>query len=394
MTAGFPKSPRLPARAWSWSLRLSIMDRYILTELILPFLFGVGTFSSLGVSVDSLFELIRKVTEAGLPLTIAAKVFLLKLPQFIVYAFPMATLLSNLMTYSRLSSDSELTALKACGVSLYRMIVPALALCFFITGLTFAFNELIVPTTNYQATQTLAKALNEEGPSFSEKNIVYQQYTEVDQPNGDKEDVLTRIFYAKGFDGKEMSGLTVLDFSQQDLNQIISAKTAIWNNSQSLWDFFNGTIYVVSADGSYRNIVKFANQQFKIPRTPLDLASQKRDYDEMNIAQSLDYLELLKQSGSREKIQKLKVRIQQKYALPFVCVSFGLVGAALGSRLERTGRATGFALSILIIFAYYLLAFVSGAIAQLGIITPFLGAWLPNVFGITAAGALLVRSAR
>ena len=376
-------------------LGLTVMDRYITWELILPFLFGVGAFSSLGVSVGALFDLIRRVTESGLPMSIAAQVFLLKFPEFVSYSFPMATLLATLMAYSRLSSDSELTALKACGVSVYRMIVPALLLCVAVTGLTFMFNELIVPSANYQATLTLEKAMNEEKPAFQENNILYQEFKKADQPNGESIDQLSRLFYAKRFDGKQMQGLTVLDFSQDGLSQIVSSKTAVWNPGQNTWDFFNGTIYVVSADGSFRNIVTFKNQQLQLPREPLDLASKRRDYNEMNIAQSREYLALLEKSGNEDKIQKLKVRIQQKYALPFVCLSFGLVGAALGTKLNRrTGRATGFAISIIIIFAYYLLAFISSAIAQRGIISPFIGAWLPNFFGLAAAGILLTRSSK
>lgn len=369
------------------------MDRYIATELVPPFLFGVGAFSSLGVSIDALFELIRRVTESGLPISTAVQVLLLSFPQFIAYAFPMSILLANLMTYSRLSSDSELIALKASGVSVYRMILPALMVCLLVTGLTFAFNELIVPSANYQATVTLAKALNEEDPSFQERNILYQEFRPVEE-DGKKEDTLSRLFYAKEFDGDRMRGLTILDFSQEGLDQIVSAKSAVWNANEKAWDFSDGTIYVVSADGSFRNIIKFDTQQLKLPRAPLDLASQPRDYDEMNIAQSLEYLELLKQSGSEDKIRKLRVRIQQKYALPFVCVAFGLVGAALGSRLDRGGRATSFAISLVIIFSYYLLTVIFGSIAQLGMITPFLGAWLPNLFGLSAATLLLMRSSR
>ncbi|MCU0570281.1 MAG: LptF/LptG family permease [Oculatellaceae cyanobacterium Prado106] len=387
-------SPSLSPQNWGRFFKLSIMDRYLALELLLPFLFGVGVFSALGVSVDALFDLIRKITESGLSFAIAAQIFLLRFPQFVAYSFPMATLLATLMTYSRLSSDSELTALKACGVSVYRMVVPALGICCLITGLTFAFNELLVPAANYQASITLAKALNEEIHPFSESNIRYEEYKTVEQPNGEKESVMSRLFYAKRFDGRQMLGLTILDFSQEGLEQIVSAKAASWNGKQSVWDFSDGTIYVVSSDGAFRNIVTFDNQQLKLPRAPLDLASRRRDYDEMNIAESTEYLELLRQGASEDQIRKLQVRIQQKYALPFVCIAFGLVGAALGARLERTGRATGFAISLAIIFGYYLLAVVSGSIAQLGYIPVLLGGWLPNIFGLITALLLLVRSSR
>jgi lipopolysaccharide export system permease protein len=376
-----PQPNPSPFQALRNFFKFSVMDRYLAIELLLPFLFGVGVFSSLGVSVDALFDLIRKITESGLSFAIAAKIFLLRFPQFVAYSFPMATLLATLMTYSRLSSDSELTALKACGVSVYRMVLPALAICCLITGLTFAFNELIVPAANYQSAITLAEALQEDNPPFSERNIRYEEYKKITLPNGESEQALSRLFYAKKFDGERMQGLTILDFSQEGLEQIVSAKSAQWNSQQSLWDFFDGTIYVVSTDGAFRNIVTFENQQLKLPRAPLDLATRKRNYDEMNIAEASGYLDL-------------QVRIQQKYALPFVCIAFGLVGAALGSHLERAGRATGFAISLGIIFGYYLLTIVFGSIAQLGYISPVLGGWLPNLFGLIAAGLLLIRSSR
>jgi lipopolysaccharide export system permease protein len=382
---------------WTTWLGLSVMDRYIVKELILPFLFGVGAFSSLGLSIGALFELIRKVTESGLSVGLALQVLALKFPQFIAYAFPTSMLLATMTTYSRFSSDSELVALKACGVSIYRMIAPALALCLVVTGLTFAFNELIVPAANYRATMTMQAALNERDKPFQERNILYQEFKPASKRKGDRAPSkdLNRLFYAKEFDGQQMNALTILDFSQSGLSQIVSAKSAQWSEASQTWDFKDGTIYAVSPDGSFKNILKFEDHRLNLPRTPLDLASRKRDYDEMNIAQSLENLELIQQTGDDDAIQKLKVRIQQKYALPFVCVMFGLVGAAVGSRFERTtGRATGFAVSILLVFAYYLLAFISGALAQRFVISPFLGGWLPNFAGILAAIALIVRSAK
>lgn len=394
MTSDVSKSLQPQGSLWSWLPKLSVMDRYIATELSLPFLFGVGAFSSIGVSVGALFELIRRVTESGLSFAIAFEVLALKMPEFIVYSFPMSVLLATLMTYSRLSSDSELVALRGCGVSIYRLAYPAVVLSLLVTGLTFAFNELIVPAANYRAAITLERALNQDRPPFQDRDILYQEFQQVSDPDGGRRDVLARIFYAREFDGEAMEGLTILDFSREGLDQIVSAKTAIWNTSGNTWDFFNGTIYVVSADGSFSNILKFEEQQLQLPRAPLDLASRGRDYGEMSISQSLDYMQLLRQSGNERKIRKLQVRIQQKYALPFICVAFGLVGAALGTRPQRTGRATSFAISVVIIFSYYLLAFISGALAQTGFLSPFIGAWLPNFFGAGAGGLLLMRAAR
>ncbi len=372
----------------------SVMDRYIAAQLLMPFLFGVGAFSSIAISVGAVFDLVRKVVESGLPIGIALNVFLLKLPYFIVLAFPMSTLLTTLMTYSRLSSDSELIALRGCGVSIYRLVLPAVILSFLVTGITFLFNEQIVPAANYQATLTLERALQEEKPVFQDRNIFYPEYQEVKQPDGSTANVLTRLFYADQFDGERMKGLTIVDRSKGSVNQIVVADSAMWNPVQNTWDFFNGTIYLVAPDSTYRNILRFEHQQLQLPRTPLDVAEKGRDYNEMNIADSRKRLEKTRPSGDEKKIRKLQVRIQEKIAFPFVCVVFGLVGATLGTKPQRTGRATSFGISLIIIFSYFLLRVVGNALGLSGILSPWMSAWLPAIFGFAAGGLLLIRAAR
>ncbi|ABA21260.1 permease YjgP/YjgQ [Trichormus variabilis ATCC 29413] len=375
-------------------LPFTIMDRYLTSELLPTFLFGVGAFSSIGVTIDAVFELVRRVVESGLPVSIAVQVFLLKLPNFIVLAFPMSTLLATLMTYSRLSSESELIALRGCGVSVYRMVMTAVMLSFVVTGLTFLFNEQIAPAANYQATLTLDKALKSDKPKLKQQNIFYPEYRDIQEKDGTKNRILTRLFYADQFDGKQMKGLTIIDRSTDGLNQIVVAESAEWNGAQSIWDFYNGTIYLVAPDRSYRNILRFEKQQLKLPRTPLSLAEQSRDYGEMNIAQALDQLNIERLGGDRQKIRKLEVRIQQKFALPFVCVVFGLVGAAMGTIPQRTGKGTSFGISVIVIFSYYLLGFITGALGQAGVFSPFIGAWLPNFIGLGVGIFLLVRVAQ
>ncbi len=370
------------------------MDRYIASELILPFLFGVGAFSSLGIAIGTLFDLVRQVTDSGLPLEIAVQVLLLQMPRFVSYAFPMSMLLATLMAYSRLSSDSELIALRSCGVSLYRFVAPAVVLSLVVTGMTFLLNELVVPAANYQASTVLEKALNEEGPSFEESNIFYPEYGEITQPNGEKIRGLKRLFYADQFDGERMKGLTILDWSEESLNQVVTAESAVWNPEQNTWDFFDGTIYLISSDASYRNVLRFENQQLKLPKAPLNLTVKDFQSDEMNISQLLKLMDTEQIGGDTKKFRKLQLRIQQKLSFPFVCLVFGVVGAALGTRPKRSSKATSFAISIAIIFAYYLSGFITNALGLSGILSPFMAAWLPNLFCLGAGGLLLVGAVR
>ncbi|NET30741.1 MAG: YjgP/YjgQ family permease [Cyanothece sp. SIO1E1] len=378
----------------SFQPHLPILDRYIFTELLPPLLFSIGAFSSIGVAIGTVFDLVRRVTESGLPLTIAFQVLILKLPEFIAYALPTSILFATLMTYSRLSSDSELVAFRSCGVSIYRLVTPALLISLIVTGVTFWFNEMVVPAANYQATQTLRNALNQENSALLSNNIFYPEYREVIQPNGTKTRNLRRLFYADQFDGQRMQGLTVLDWSQQGLSQIVTSESAIWNSTQNVWDVFDGTIYLVAPDASYRNIVRFDKKQLSLTKSPFDAAVMGRDPYEMNIAQAREYLAVLRFSEDERKVLMLEVRIQQKMSFPFVCLVFGLVGATLGIRPQRTSKATSFGISVGIIFGYYFLSFIIGGLGLVSIITPFMAAWLPNFLGFGISGMLLTRAAR
>nr|WP_290223057.1 LptF/LptG family permease [Trichocoleus desertorum] len=366
-------------------LKLSIMDRYLITELLPPFLFGVAAFSAIGLAVGVFFDLVQKITDAGIPFSTALQIFSLQVPNFVTLSLPMSILLATLMVYSRLSGDSEIVALRGCGVSIYRLIVPALIVSLIATGITFFLNELVVPSSNYQGEVLLEKAVSQDKLAFREKNIFYQEFS------GKK---LARIFYAHDFNGQRMQNLTILDFSKEELNQIVEAESAVWNVEQSTWDFANGTIYIVAPDGSSQNLLKFERHQLRLPRAPLDLANKKRKTDQMNIAQVQERLVLLEQEGNQKEIRKYRVRIQQKLALPFICVALGLVGAALGTTSRRTNTSTGFGISILIIFGYYLIAFISNALGETGAFSPFLAGWLPILVGLTAGGALLLRATR
>lgn len=386
--------PKFKSAFFNFSGGISVMDRYLIAELLPPFLFGVGLFSSVAVTIGTLFDLMRKISDAGLAPAIAMKIFLLQLPYFVAFALPASMLLATLITYSRLSSDSELIALRSFGIHIYRLLMPAICLGIVVTGTCFWLNEFVVPAAKYEATQTLQIALNRQQKDFQESNIIYPEYNKVTQADGRRKEVMTRLFYAEEFDGERMRGLTVLERSRSGVNGIVVSESAVWNQAQNTWDFYNGTTYLVAPDGSYQHIMRFEHQQLQLPRAPLDFARRGRDYAEMNIVQALEELKLISLSNDSKKIRKLEIRIHQKIALPFSCLIFGLVGSILGIRPQRTNKATGFGISVLIIFAYYLLMTLGDVFGLGGILPPEIAAWLPNIFGITMGSWLLWRLAR
>jgi len=376
-----------------FSFPSSVLDRYIISEIMAPFLFGVGLFSSLGFAVGVLFDLVRRVTEFGLPLSVAMQVALLSAPQFIAYAFPMSILLATLMAYSRLAADSELIALRSVGTSVYRIVFPAVIISLAVTVLTFLFNDVVVPRANYYAALTLEQALTGDRPHFQENNIFYPEYGEIVDEQGQHRQVLKRLFYAEQYDGNAMHNLTVIDRSEGTVSQIITSESAQWDPGRNHWDFFNGVIYLLSSDGSFRNILRFEREQLQLPSTPFDLAQRVRDNTEMTIAEARAYLKLLDQGGDPQERRKIMVRLHQKVSFPFACLIFGLVGAALGTR-SQGGKATSFAISVVMIFCYYTLFTTTGALGVAGVLEPIPAAWLTNVLGLVLGGGILLQAAR
>lgn len=371
-----------------FKLKLSLLDRYIIKEVIIFFLFSVGLFSSLGVAIGTISDLAHKVTEYNLPIKTAIKIFWLTIPEFVAYALPISVLLATLLTYGRLSSHSELIALRSIGISIYRLMISALLFSIVITSVTFIFNEFIVPAANWQAIILQEKYIQSETSLWQKQDIFYPEYELLDRGKQESVRQLKRLFYAEGFDGKLFYNLTVLNWSVGTLTQIITCETAQWNNYQHIWDFFQGKIEYLSASKTEH----FTHQQFPFTQSLLIVSRQEIDPFEMNIFQAQDYLKIIQASGDYKKSLLYQVRIQQKIAFPFICLVFACIGSTIGISSQKINRARGFGLCVGIVFSYYLLAFLMGALGIVGILPPSLAAWLPNLLGFTVSGWLLAKS--
>jgi lipopolysaccharide export system permease protein len=367
------------------------MDIYLVRELITPFFFSVGIFSALGVTIGTVSDLSYKIVNSDLAFISAVQIFCLKIPEYIAYGLPISVLLTTLITYSRLSKDSELVALRSCGVSIIRLVTPALILSLLVTFLTFIFNELIVSNANYQATTILVEQLNEQRQFLLRKDIFYPEYVEVKEDNGQNHKQLKTLFYAQEFDGENMQSLTILDTEKKGLNKVIVSEKGTWNNKHQVWDLFNGVIYDVKTNPLIATESFFKQKQFALSKTPLELAAKSKDPYEMNIIQSEEYIKLLRLLGDEKNVLMFQVRTAQKISFPFVCIIFALVGSSLGCLPNTANKATSFGLCVAIIFGYYFISFFIGSLGLIGLISPFMAAWIPNLLGLLIGVYLLFK---
>ena len=375
---------------------LPLMDRWLLQELVGPLLFGIAAFTAVSLSVGVVFELVRRVAESGLPPQVAVQVLMLRLPGFLVLAFPMATLMATLLAYSRLSGSSELTALRSVGVGTTRMVVPALALALAMSLLTFLFNDLIVPRTNLVASQTLERALGKAVTNQSGDNILYSRFGRVKQEeNGDSIRQLTQLFYARKFRNGSMQDVTLLDFSRIGQRQMLMAEKGHWNEAQAMWEFSNGRIVNVDEKTGSTTSARFDRYLYPLTQDPVEVAKLPTDISTMTVGQALRAERLQTEANNLKEARRLRVRIQEKFAFPAICLVFGLIGSSLGVRPHaRTSRSQGFGISVLLIFGYYLMSFIVSSLGITGTLTPFVAAWLPVVVGLASGGLLLRQASR
>ena len=374
--------------------RIPLLDRWLLGELISPLLFGLTLFTVVSLSVGVMFDLVRKIVESNLPWMIAVQVLLLKLPSFLVISFPMATLIASLLAYSRLSANSELTALRSVGVTASRMIAPAIALALLMTGLTFVFNDVIVPRTNRSAEFTMQRALGKAIAAEKGDDIIYSRFGRVTGPDGDAGKGLTQLFYATKFRDGKMIGVTVLDFSRFGFTQMLVADHANWSEAQAKWEFNDGKILTLTPSGS-TTTADFDRYFYPLSSAPLRIAKLPKDANNMTVSEAIEAEQLLSDAGDRKEARRLRVRIQEKFTVPMACLVFGLIGSSLGARPNsRTSRSQGFGISVVLIFVYYVLSFSFSSLGVKGTLDPLLAAWVPVLISLAGGGVLLRQASR
>ena len=365
---------------------ISLIDRWLLGQIIPPMIFAISAFTVISLSVGVMFDLIRKIVEYGLPLLKAMQALLYSLPSFLVLSFPMAVLLSTLLSYGKLSGNSELLALKSLGITTSRIIAPAIAVSIFMTGLTFYFNDNLVPNSNRLAEITLRSGV---GSSFNtekaKNNIIFSRKgsrTDTNNKPTKTNTYLTHIFYASRFENNTMREVTVLDFSRVNIKQILTAKSAIFNRDDSSWVFSDGSIVSTDSKGQTTSI-KFKQYIYPFVEGPLDLAKVPKDASDMSLKEALEAEKIYKKIGDLKQIRKIQVRIQEKFTLPCACLVFGLIGSILGSQSNlRSSKSQGFGLSVILILIYYVMSFVCSSFGVKGLLPPIIAAWFPVLISL------------
>lgn len=361
---------------------MRIAYRYIFRELLGPLLFGVAAFVTILAAGGPLMELTKLAFQGVAGLDILT-LFALSLPAFVVLTLPMSMLLAALLGFGRLSGDSEMVAMYASGMSLYRAAVPVVLLAALMTGLTIFLNEAVVPRS-IEAANRLEDRLKAQVREQKQLELRLPQY------NGRSEEV--GIVRAQTFDPRtgEMGKITVQYFLRGVPVRVLYAESAT-RSSEYHWTLRNGWYRDLRPD-STAPAGSFTAWDLRIQQTLGEMEDQSRKPREMSLAQLQRHLGLLHRQGRYSETPPYEVAWWNRFALPFACVVFALVGMPLGLRPHRTSGGLGLGMSIVIIFIYWVVWEYTGNMGAQGRLPPFVASWLANGLGLGVGLALLARA--
>lgn len=358
---------------------------YILKEILPIFFIGLMIFTII-LLMDKILKLIELVVNRGGSLSNILMIFLFISPSFLIITIPVAVLLGTLLTFGRLSSDGEITAFKASGISLYQLFLPIsiFALATFLLTSFLVFYGL--PWGNIGFKDTLYRLAQSKADIEIKERIFNDAFSGL-------------VVYVDRvpLQGNHMEGILIYDQREKGKsNTIIAREGFIINNRESheiILRLRNGDIHRFEPEAHTFQRIKFDTYDLKLELAKTFAAIEKKLKDkEMSIEDIRKKMEEIKRIGG--DTTSYEVEIHKRYAIPFTCIVFALIGVPLGIQPHRSGRSYGFILSILILLAYYVSLTASEILAVRKIIPAFIAGWIPNFLFGGLGIYLLVKTAR
>ncbi len=351
-----------------------LLSRFLLGDLIPTFGVGLLTFT-LVLLMEKVMRIVEWIVRKGVSITDVLKIFGALLPSFFVFTMPMAVLLSVLLTFSRIQSDNEMYALKACGVSLYRLLPPVYAFgclvtaaCLFLTGWAAPRSAHSFQSTFYSmATQNLFVGLKERVFFDGLPNFVLYVENVVPERN-------------------EVKGVFISDqtLTEQPVYYFAEEGEVRGNAERGTITLIlkNGAVHrLEGSDLGIYQIAHFDRYRVRVNVAKLLMprarSSRERRMEELTLPELRE--RILTGDHDEKEARKLGLNYHQRYAFPFAALVFCSLGVPLALISQRAARYTGFSLSIVVMLLFFVLMQAGSALTFAGTVPAALGAWLPNL---------------
>lgn len=358
---------------------MKTLDKYLFSQIFKSFIFGLTLIVIAWIAPELLPKVVTQVVSGQQTLLNGTLILLYELPEVIVKSLPMGMLLGSLLAFDKLSKDSEITAMRACGISIYRMVASVILLGILTSSVAFFTNEFIVPPMS----------LSQEKIQNSGK-LISEHFTYVDK---NENNIIKQVILIDKFDGNTVNNIRIINFNtllsgKPFVEKIVAASTAKWNNNK--WALTKGISFKLSSDGIYEDTVYFDHEHEKSSNNAYKLLQLSlKEAKHMNISEIREYIKALIMSQHNDEARYYNVRLHQKFSQPIAAVILGVIGLILGLHPPRSSRFVGYTVGMAVILAYYWFWPVSLALGNIGAIPPILAAWLPNILAVLIGIATL-----
>jgi LPS export ABC transporter permease LptF/LPS export ABC transporter permease LptG len=365
---------------------MRILSRYILKELVGPTMIGFAFYTFI-ILMNQLFRLAEMIITRSLPLSDVLKLLGLSLPHIVVLTIPMALLFGILIAIGRLSSDSEIIAMRSVGISTTSIYRPVFVFSLLIFLLNLWLINFVTPWGNATKERLFVDIFTSTVEREIQPRVFYDDY-----PN--------RVIYVNDVTPEGLwSGVFISDSNHAGRQQVVVARTGrlTTDDDSRLWlDLQDAENHIVTAGSTTRyDRTRNATQRILLP----DRYSQAKVVSYSKSAKSMDVWQLIKERSRllRENpdspdLRLTEIEIQKKFSIPFACLAFGVVALPLGISNRRGGKSSGFTLSLGVILVYYILLSNGEELARSGKIPAEIALWIPNI-ALVILGAWLIRRA-
>ncbi len=361
-----------------------ILDEYVLREFALTFVMVLVTFVML-MLIFTFFELLSDIIKNKTPLVTVGEYLINLTPSMIYLITPLSVLIGVLVVFGIMNRNSEITAMKATGVSLYRITVPVVAIAAVLSVSLFMFDELYLPQANrrQEALRNVIKGKPAETFEHPGRKWIFGQ-----QRPGQR----NRIFYYEYFDSDidTFGNLSIFEFNPGSFTiaKRIFASTAHWEPNLNTWVFEDGWMRTFSGSDvtSYET---FPVRTFsEISEQPAYFKKEVRQSSEMNFGELATYIHDLRQSGFNTV--PLRVQLNHKIAYPLITLVMAVLAIPFALSMGKRGSLSSIAIAIGVAICYFVVSGFFEAMGNVSWLPAFLAAWSPDfLFGLAGAYLLL-----
>ena len=378
--------PFAAAKAHSRIAFPRILDEYVIREFATTFLLVQASFVLL-VIVFTFFDLVGDILRNHIPLTTVGAYLVNLTPSMIYQIAPLAVLIAALVTFGVLNRNSEIVAMKATGISLYRLVVPIVSIAVILAVSLFLFDQYYLPQANRKQEALRATIKGRPPQTFlnPDRKWIFGQ-PRPGEPG--------RIFYYQFFDPDraEFANLSVFEFdpSTFQLTRRIFAERVAWDADAGAWRFEKGWVRdLKGADVTeYRDFT--ATTFSEIHEAPDYFTKEDLEAQEMNFGQLDNYIRDLRQSGF--DTMRLRVELWHKLAYPLVAVVMAVLAIPFALSMGRRGSLSGIAVAIAVALAYFMVDGLFSALGNVNYLPSGVAAWSSDVLFGLVGGYLLLRT--